>query len=184
MRCLDPAHSQRGSTAERWARAWTRPTGGASSERIGETVPVINDLADQTNLLALNAAIEAARVGEQGRVFAVVADEGRKRADETGAVLKHITEGAQEAESVIAQMAAAGEQPSATSAEMAQSVEGIRPSTTAAPQDIGSITNAVEGLSQMAEELHRLLGTFVIGADAAANAWGKQPAGAGKARPR
>ena len=109
---------------------------GARGEQIGQVIEVINDIADQTNLLALNAAIEAARAGEHGKGFAVVADEVRKLADRT----------------------------TKATDEVAQSITAIQNETAAAVSKMESGTDEVQRGVEKAREAGSSLGEIVQGA--------------------
>ena len=150
---------------------------GTQAKGIGEIMGVINDIADQTNLLALNAAIEAARAGEAGRGFAVVADEVRKLAEKTmqatqqvGSAITSIQRGTDE--SLRAMQTSSGIV--SHSAELAgqagaalDSIEGMVDKTA---DQVRTIAAATEEQSATAEEVNNSTGAVSHAADSVSSA--------------
>ena len=124
---------------------------GARSDQIGAIIGTIEDIADQTNLLALNAAIEAARAGEQGRGFAVVADEVRALAERTtratreiGEMIKSIQQETRGAVSAMEQGVLQVENGTAEAARSGEALQDILAQVNAASAQVSRIASAAE----------------------------------------
>ncbi|HDZ8829582.1 TPA: methyl-accepting chemotaxis protein [Aeromonas dhakensis] len=133
---------------------------GDGISRIGGVVNVISDVAGQTNLLALNAAIEAARAGEQGRGFAVVADEVRKLAERTAQSTREISETVesiqQGSQLTVAKMVQVEEkvaQGVAMATESGEIITQIRHASHRVMDQVGEITIAIREQSSAAESI-------------------------------
>ncbi|WP_231583837.1 methyl-accepting chemotaxis protein [Desulfovibrio sp. TomC] len=148
------------------AQALTLKTGmgtlGEQATGIGAVIGVISDIADQTNLLALNAAIEAARAGEAGRGFAVVADEVRKLAEKTMTATREVSDaihGIQQGTAVnignVEQAVTGIAEATAKSRESGESLGEIVGLVDSASDQVRAIATATEEQSSATEEISR-----------------------------